>query len=74
MSEIKLYEVKSSNIEAIGHDEETQELQVRFKGGTVYAYDSVPIEVHQELLGDGVGIGGRFHKLIRDRFKTKKLG
>lgn len=73
MSEIELKLVVSSNIEAIGHDEETQELHVRFKGGTVYAYDSVPVEIHQELLGDGTGIGGRFHKIVKNKFKTRKL-
>jgi hypothetical protein len=70
---MELKPVKSSNIEAVGFDEETQELHVQFKGGTVYAYDSVPSEIHQELLGDGIEIGGRFHKLIRDKYKTKKL-
>lgn len=73
MAEIKLEPVKSSNIEAIGHNAETQQLRVQFKGGTIYAYDSVPEEVHQELLGDGIGIGGRFHKLVKDRYKTKRI-
>jgi hypothetical protein len=70
---IELVSVKSSNIDKIGHNAKTQELRVQFKGGGIYAYDSVPEEVHQELLGDGTGIGGRFHKLIRDQYKTKKL-
>jgi hypothetical protein len=71
--EIELVPVKSSNIEKIGRNDKTQETRIQFKGGAVYAYDSVPEEVHQELLGDGIGIGGRFHKLVKDKYKTKKI-
>lgn len=70
---MELKPVKSSNIEAVGYDTETQELQVQFKGGSIYAYDSVPEEIHLELLGNGEGIGGRFHKVVRDKFVTRKL-
>lgn len=73
MAEVKLEPVKSSNIEAVGYDAETQELQVQFKGGSVYAYDSVPEEIHLELIGNGEGIGGRFHKKVKDKFVTRKL-
>lgn len=65
--------VTSSNIEAVGYNPKTQELQVQFKGKTVYAYDAVPEEVHSELMGDGTGIGGRFHRLIKEKFVTRKL-
>lgn len=70
---MELKPVKSSNIEAVGHDPETQELHVQFKGGAIYAYDSVPEELHTELIGDGTGIGGRFHKIVKNKFKTRKL-
>lgn len=69
---MNLKPVKSSNIEAVGYDEETQELQVQFKGGSIYAYDSVPSTEHDELI-NAKSIGGHFHKAIKDQYKTKKI-
>ncbi len=43
--------VESSNIEAIGYDEATQELHVRFlKSGQTYVYAGVPIDVYHGLM------------------------
>ncbi len=72
MSEIELKPVQSSNIDKVGYDEEKQELQIEFKGGGLYAYDSVPQFEYQDLL-DAKSIGGHFHKKIKDKFKTRKL-
>lgn len=76
MTEIELKPVLSSNIEAIGYDEEAQELRIRFTGGAVYAYDAVPQFEHRDLL-DGTGFGGsigkHFHAKIKDKFVTRKL-
>jgi hypothetical protein len=72
MPEIELKPVKSSNIEAVGYDEETEELRIEFKGGGIYAYDSVPQFEYRDLL-DAKSIGGHFHKKIKDKFPTRKL-
>jgi hypothetical protein len=72
MTEIELKPVKSSNTEAVGYDEEKQELQIQFKGGGLYAYDSVPAFEHRDLI-DARSIGSHFHQKIKDKFATRKL-
>ncbi len=42
--------VDSSNIEAIGYDDEKQELHVQFLSGGYYIYHDVPRAVFDELL------------------------
>ncbi len=42
--------VVSSNIEQIGYEDVTQELSVRFKGGSVYVYKDVPSSVFVDFL------------------------
>lgn len=41
--------VDSSNVEAIGYDEDGQELHVQFLGGGYYIYHSVPREIFDGL-------------------------
>lgn len=64
--------IGSSNIAAEGYDKETQELQLEFKGGGLYAYDGVPQEVYDALVG-ARSVGKEFHAKIRDQYKTRKL-
>ncbi len=46
-----MHHVESSNIEAIGHDAEAQELHVRFaKGGGTYVYTGVEAETFDEFM------------------------
>jgi hypothetical protein len=46
--------VKSSNVQAIGHDGAS--LFVQFKNGGVYAYERCPVALHaQGLAADSVG-------------------
>jgi len=42
--------VDSSNIEAIGYDENTQELHVQFRQGSSYVYRDVPRHLFDELM------------------------
>ena len=42
--------VDSSNVEAIGYDEATQELHIQFVGGGYYVYQGVPREIYDELM------------------------
>lgn len=42
--------VDSSNIEAIGYDDTTQDLHVRFLSGALYVYHGVPRNVFDELM------------------------
>lgn len=48
--------VESSNIEAVGYDEDSSTLQVEFKNGGTYQYFDVPERVFEELRdADSVG-------------------
>lgn len=69
---MELKPIRSSNLEAIGHDPDSQELQVQFKGGGVYAYDGVPKELFEELL-NAKSVGSLFHAKIKDKFKFRRL-
>ena len=42
--------VDSSNIEAIGYDENNQELHVQFLSGGYYVYHDVPREIFDDLV------------------------
>ncbi len=42
--------VDSSNIEAIGYDEDTQELHVQFLSGGHYIYSDLPRDIFDQLM------------------------
>ena len=48
--EIKMQEVKSSQINAIGYDPGSNTLAIRFKGGTTYHYANVPADMFVNML------------------------
>jgi hypothetical protein len=49
---------KSSNIDSVGYDPTTKELQVKFHSGAVYRYALVPQDVYDEFKVSG--FSGRF--------------
>jgi len=42
--------VDSSNIEAIGHDADAEELHVLFLSGSIYGYQAVPVAVFEDMM------------------------
>jgi len=56
--------VESSNIVAIGYDEEEKKLRVTFKSGATYDYLNVEPETHAAVIGAD-SVGKAFHRLIR---------
>lgn len=64
--EIQLQGVKSSQVKAIGYDEDTKTLAVQFQRGTgaVYHYPNVSPEQHQAFV-NAESIGGHFGKHIK---------
>ncbi len=62
-------EVKSSNIDAIGHENGT--LTIRFKGGGTYDYPDVPAELHDKFV-NAESCGKFFQEHIRGKFTGKK--
>jgi len=62
--------VESSNIVAIGYDEEDRRLRVTFKnGGATYDYLNVEPETHAAVIGAD-SVGSAFHRLIRAQSAT----
>ena len=64
--------VTSSNIAAVGYDDDTQTLTIEFRsGGTCEFYD-VPEQVHQGLMQSG-SLGQDFQSEIRGRYRYVRL-
>ena len=69
---IPLMPVESSNIEAVGYDQEEQELIIEFKSGRTYIYFDVPFDVYTGLM-DAESKGKYFHKNIRNIYEYQEL-
>ena len=63
---------KSSNIDSVGYDPTTQELQVKFRSGAVYRYQLVPQEVYDEF--KAANFSGRFLNTdIKNQYEYERL-
>lgn len=76
---IALNPVESSQIEAIGHDPETNTLAIQFKSktglGSIYHYQNFSAELFRDFRG-AESIGSYFGKVIKpfaDRFPYVKI-
>lgn len=67
----KMQSVKSSQIEALGHDPETNTLHVRFTGGAHYHYDGVDTGTF-EAFKNAPSVGSHFYKNIKGKFAYMK--
>lgn len=65
--------VSSSNLAAIGYDENTEILEVEFLNGSVYEYRNVPLVIYQELMA-APSHGSFFNREIRLSFPYEKIG
>jgi hypothetical protein len=59
--------VDSTNLEAIGYDDATRELYIRFKNGTTYIYPDVPRDTYDQL-SRADSKGSYFNRNIRTVF------
>jgi hypothetical protein len=50
MAEPEMEYVDSSNIEAIGYDEDARELWIRFLEGRMYVYSDVPPATYDDIM------------------------
>ena len=71
-SDIEMQSVSSSNLAAVGYDEETQTLRVTFKKGPTYDYRGVPPKVYEQLMS-AESVGQYFHSNIRSDFPYSKI-
>jgi len=64
---------RSSNIEKVGYDTETKELQVQFHSGAVYRYAGVPQDIYEDF--KEVGYSGRFlNSTIKGAYDYERIG
>ena len=69
MTDVAMTPVKSSNIAAIGHEPQTNELHVEFKNGGRYIYHGITADQHKALVG-AKSIGSHLHKHIKPAAKS----
>ncbi len=68
---VEMHEVESSNISAVGFDEFSSTLVVKFNKGVVYSYLGVNNHLFLELVGaDSVGMV--FAKSVKGSFSCKR--
>ena len=65
--------VESSNIEGVSYSEGTETVYVKFKNGTVYEYEGVPISIYLDLM-ESDSKGKFFNSNIKNAgFKYRKV-
>lgn len=58
--------VTSSMISSVGHDPDTDTMEVKFKSGKTYTYQDVPVEEF-EALRDAPSVGQHFNEYFKNR-------
>ena len=69
---MEMTSVDSSNVEAVGYDEDSSTLQVEFKGGTTYQYFDVQEEVFVGLR-DADSVGKYLAARIKGSYRYSKV-
>lgn len=62
----------SSNVQAIGYDPQSREMQVQFKGGAIYTHANVPVIEHAKFVASE-SKGTHYHNQFRSKYDVKKL-
>jgi KTSC domain len=67
-----MHGVDSSNVAAIGYEEDSQTLQVEFKNGTTYQYFDVPLAIF-EGMRDAASVGQYLNQHIKGAFRYSRV-
>jgi len=65
--------VSSSAIKSVGHDPNTNELEIEFHSGRIHSYANVSIDEHRALM-DAPSLGKHFGKHLRGRHHVRVDG
>lgn len=68
----KVY-VSSSNVEAVGYDENSQTLRIWFLNGSIYDYSGVSV-MEFEALRDAPSVGSYLARNIKGSYPYEKVG
>ena len=69
---MKSFRVNSHMVEAVGYDDQDRILQVVFKGGKIYNYEDVSIEVFEALM-DSESIGNFILEYIMNDYHNYEV-
>jgi hypothetical protein len=69
---VEMIGVSSSNVGAIGYDEDSQTLYVKFLNNSLYIYKGVPI-VEFEGLKNAPSVGSYLHRNIKNLFSYERI-
>jgi len=64
---MKMIQVSSSAMDAVGYDKERQQLFIKFKQGDIYTFCRVPESIYQGLMSAN-SKGGFYDSFIKDKF------
>lgn len=64
--------VKSSNVAAVGYDEDARALLVEFHSGGTYAYDGADKTAYHDMLAAS-SPGQYFQRWVKNQYPTRKL-
>ena len=65
---MKMIQVRSSAIRAVGYDQSTRRMRITFEQGNSYDFCGVPIHVYDGLMRAS-SKGGYYNNHIRDRYQ-----
>jgi len=68
---VKMIEVKSSNLKAVGYVMKDRELTVEFRTGGKYVYEAVPPEIFATMM-TAPSIGRYFLQEVRGKFQGRQ--
>lgn len=68
----EMYLVSSSNVAALGYDQENQIMYVRFQNGTLYSYSGVP-EYEFEALKNAPSIGSYLNRNFKNIYPYERI-
>lgn len=71
-NDVSMIPVQSSNVLAVGYDDGTHSLVVRFKANTVYVYQDVPVEKFDALL-KAESVGKFINSNIKGTYPFRKV-
>ena len=69
---MEMTNVDSSNVAAVGFDEESQTLQIEFKNGAAYQYFDVPEAIYKGLLG-APSVGQFLNQQVKGSYRYSRV-
>jgi hypothetical protein len=69
---MEMHNVDSSNVAAVGYEEDSQTLQVEFNNGSTYQYFDVPQAIFDDLLGAS-SVGQYLNKIVKGTYRYSRV-